>query len=68
VFAFGLYKIFICLEAFVHESILFCTNSPLRLGTPTPPVSPTRLRNILVPPVLLLFPYALYNVGNGNIV
>ena len=58
-----LYKTFFYVKAFVHESIIFCANTTL-----PPPVSPTRLRNMLVSPDPPLLQYIPYNIGNGNIV
>ena len=46
----GLYKILFYFEAFVHTSMIFCANTSFVWAPHPPPLSPTRLLNILFLP------------------
>jgi len=63
----GLHKIFLYGEAFVHESTLFCANSPFGWAPHFPPVAHTIAQSGVSPDPRLL-QCIPYNIGNGNIV
>ena len=63
----GLYKILFCCKDVVHESMIFCANTPFGWAPHLIPLPPTRLRDILFPPDTSSLQYIPYNIGNGNI-